>query len=307
MSHSRQLIDLTEVLRPHAGAMDREFRAGAYDYRRGGQWLNTRGLALTLWDDVRERYSLSRCHPSLLTPPGANAKLDKAEIPSYGLTLQHHVQRVNPKLVVNACPHAGHCVKVCVLDNGNGGFHRVQMTRRARTAFLAEQPRAFSYLLGWELAKASHETPILFRPNVNSDVKWHELIPSMFDGKTLPWVTSYGYTKWPDILDGNGWITPFYRISYSWNEKSDPKDVSRFLDRGGSVAVVSSRKKGAPVPDHHRLQTGGAWITRHDIGVDADLTDEWIFQQGVIGDLSAKGRARRLIGKSGFVVTTEAA
>jgi len=37
--------------------------------------------------------------------------------------------------------------------------------------------------------------------------------------------------------------------------------------------------------------------------VDADKTDEWMLGDGgVIGDLSAKGMARRLIGVSDFVV-----
>jgi hypothetical protein len=35
--------------------------------------------------------------------------------------------------------------------------------------------------------------------------------------------------------------------------------------------------------------------------VDADLSDEWLFKPGVIGDLSAKGKASTLIGKSAFV------
>jgi hypothetical protein len=37
--------------------------------------------------------------------------------------------------------------------------------------------------------------------------------------------------------------------------------------------------------------------------VDADVTDEWMLPEGgIIGDLSAKGYARRLIGVSDFVV-----
>ena len=62
------------------------------------------------------------------------------------------------------------------------------------------------------------------------------------------------------------------------------------LDRGGSVAVVTDRKPTAPITQWSTVPV-----------VDADLTDEWIFRSGVIGDLSAKGKARKLIGRSGFV------
>jgi hypothetical protein len=300
------MIELTERLRPQAALMDAYFTSGVIDALPGDlrpspvsrqAKATRRAWVKLLWNDLRKEWGLVRCNSPLLTPPSANMKLNKATTPSYGLTLQHHVQRINPKLVINACPNAGDCTKVCVLDNGNGAFHKVQIARRAKTAFLVEQPLAFAYMLGWELAKAQmRDGPILFRPNVNSDVAWEQLLPSMTEGHYLHHTVLYGYTKRPEVLDTNGWLGKAYRVAYSWNENSENAPVIHFLNRGGSVAMVTSRKKGAPVSPH--LFNDAFTI------LDADVSDEWLFTEGAIGDLSAKGRARRLIGKSGFVVTT---
>lgn len=304
---------LTEHLLPHAADMDTYFRRGAERAKR-----HEYVLAQKLFNSYREKRGFAGDYNApLLTPPSANLKLKKGVTPSYGLTLQHTTTRVKRGLVVNACPNAGDCQKVCVLDDGHGMHDSVQEARRAKVDFLCEQPRAFALKLGWELKAACVKhgrawkgsgvipTPILFRPNVNSDVRWDLLIPSLFSGDDAifgrGWSpASYGYTKDPFVLDTDGWITPHYRLAYSWNENSDPEAVITFLERGGSVAVVTDRKKGAPIPERYLFGIYGA-IGR---GVDADKTDEWMFQRGVIGDLSAKGRARRLIGKSGFVVTT---
>lgn len=289
---------LTEHLLPQAERMDEHFARGAQ--RRDHALLLQ---ARYLFRQARIAHGFVDRDAPLLTAPSWNAKLDKGKVPSYGLTLQHMHTRLRPRLIVNACPHAGDCAKVCVLDNGNGSFEAVQEARRAKVRFLVEQPLAFSYLLGYELARARDKHGhILFRPNVNSDVRWDLLIPSCFSS-TL-WradVISYGYTKDPFVLDTNGWVSPNYRLAYSWNENSDGMRMADFLDAGGSIAVVTDRRKGAPLPKV--IQLGEFWGLGSEI-VDADLTDEWMFAEGVIGDLSAKGRARRLIGRSGFVVTT---
>jgi hypothetical protein len=295
---------LTDHLLPHAAAMDEYFCRGTQRAHR-----HERGLAMKLYQAYREKRGFTGPALRLLSWPADNAKLLKGKVPSYGTTLQHTTTRVKRGLVVNACPMAGDCQKVCVLNEGHGGDPKVVEARRAKVDFLCEQPRAFAYELGWELAAAwarHWKTNILHRPNVNSDVRWDLILPSMVNGSVFGTkVINYGYTKDPFVLDTDGWVFPMtYRLAYSWNEDSDPKQVSRFLDRGGSVAVVTSRKKGQPVAPVYHLETNGAYINRHGIGVDADKTDEWMFRQGVIGDLSAKGRARKLIGKSGFVVTT---
>lgn len=290
--------ELTDAVATAAPDLDSVFRDAVDAALRGERPIadyNT--LAAT-----RERYGFRRLSVPLLTPPSANMKLDKAVVPTYGWTGQHF-RVVLPasdglrRLSVNACPNAGHCTRVCVLDNGNGMYDSVQRARLWRTDLLVREPRAFARILAWELVHAVRKHGrILFRPNVNTDVAWQLLLPSLTDGYVAG-VLSYGYSKRPETLDSDGWLGAAYRVAYSWNERSDADAVSSFVARGGAVAVVTRRRKGAPVLDTFPFATTTAPI------VDADVTDEWIVMPGaVIGDLSAKGKARGLIGRSGFVV-----
>ena len=248
--------------------------------------------------EVRQRYGFSATLGSpLLTAPADNMKLDKSSVPAYGITLQHYVQKLSDGLTINACPNAGDCTKACVLDNGNGRYDAVQRARRAKTEFLAYHPLSFAFLLGRELALAvRRDGGIFLRPNVNSDVEWETIAPALCNGETFGQsITLYGYTKMRKVLDTDGWLGRSYRVAYSLSEKDGPFDMVRvvdFLARGGSVAQVTNRKPKQPVAE-----------VRGATRMDADLTDEWIFGSGVIGDLSAKGKARQLIGVSEFVNT----
>jgi hypothetical protein len=263
-----------------------------------------RRLCRQRWESVRATYGLAPKAP-MLTRGDHNVKLNKAAKWTVGLTLQHYVQKLSTGLTLNACPNAGHCTKVCVLDNGNGMFPKVQVARRAKTEFFALHPLQACFLLGWELAdEVERHGSILFRPNVNSDVEWEKVLPSLTSGAVFgEALWSYGYTKLPGVLVTDGYLDAAYRVAYSWNETSDPVAVGLFLNAGGSVAVVTDRKKGEfeHRPFHlpgHPYNYFVNWY-RH---VDADLTDEWIFKEGAVGNLSAKGKARSLIGKSNFIV-----
>jgi len=244
---------------------------------------------------VRKAYGLSESVTDILTKPESNLKLAKADKPRYGLTLYHYVfkSRLNDKLILNLCPNAGDCTKVCVIENGHGSRPSTQLAWRWRSDLLAHHANDFMILLGWELARAiiKHGS-ILVRPNVNSDIQWEKIVPSMVDGSvTGDSITYYGYTKIPEYLNGDGDITSHYRVCYSYNENSPAwGGIYPFIKRGGSVAIVTNRKPKTDIKQwsHYKV-------------IDVDLTDEWIFQKGVIGDMSAKGKAINLIGKSGFV------
>lgn len=242
--------------------------------------------------DVRALYGFNRTVGNLLTSPDANMKLGKTERPTYGLTLQHYVTKLISGVTVNGCEWAGHCTKVCVLNNGSGRYDSVQRARKWRTHLLVHFPETFFVRMGYELARAVvRHGEINFRPNVNSDVSWELWLEALFSGEFLNRrVWSYGYTKNPAVLAGNGQLFPYYRVAFSHNE-NHALDYDDFLARGGSVAVVTNRKAGDDVAQ---------WAMQHRV-VDADIADDWMFESGVIGDLSAKGRARKLIGESGFV------
>jgi hypothetical protein len=314
----KAMITLTEQVLTFGTAADDGYRAGFEAFHSGKFGRIERDMHKDLFAEVREAHGFVRVATQVHTEPAANLKLLKGVLPSYGITLQHYVsafsrritvaadgQLVLQRLVVNACPNAGDCTKVCVLDNGNGRYDKVQQARRAKTEFLARHPFSFGFLVGWENAKAvkkhggsgdvfAMERCMLDRPDVNSDVRWDLVMPSMVDGSvTGAAIGFYGYSKLDERLDGDGWLTPYYRVAFSCNEDVPITDlrVEALLDRGGSAAVVTDRITGEPVRQ---------WHPRYKV-VDADLTDEWMFESGVIGDLSAKGKARKLIGKSGFV------
>ncbi len=243
--------------------------------------------ARTLFGTMRGRHGFKAVPSPILSAPSDNLKLKKGTTPAYGLTLQSYRSTLSDGKRVNACPNAGHCVSVCVLNNGNGRYVSVQRARDARTDFLSTDPIHALILIGAELRRAVRKHgAITFRPNVNSDLDWHAIIGDTF--RTLPGVKSYGYSKRPEVLTRSALSVE----AYSWGETSDETAVAAFLAAGGTVAAVTDRKPGDPIRQWHPTATV----------VDADATDEWMFTPGVIGDLSAKGDARRLIGgKSGFI------
>ncbi len=244
--------------------------------------------------------------PRILTAPAENLKLDKSVIPAYGITLSHFSFRSRAGATptgrprrFNFCPNAGHCTKVCVLDNGSGRYDSVQRGRGWKSDLLLHDPFSFFTLLGDEIRRAIRKHPdgILCRPNVNSDLQWELIAPALVDGSLFQdSVRFYGYTKLPEYLTGDGNVTPYYRLAYSWSERSPSwGNVLHFLGQGGSVAVVTDRKPHTPIRQ---------WAPQSFLDgriADADLTDEWISQPGTIGDLSAKGKARQLIGRSDFI------
>ena len=227
----------------------------------------------------------------LLTPPANNAKLAKGSVPTYGLTLAHADMSGH-----ECCAWRGDCTKVCVISQGKGRYDSVRRAWLWRTDLFANDPLAALYMMGHELGRAvARHGRILFRPNVNSDLLWHRITPTL--GAT-PGLAVYGYTKNPAVLETNGRVGSI-RYAYSLNERSNLARVATFLERGGAVAVVSDRKTGDPVdPVAIRAMLGVSDIVRV---TDADVTDEWLFGTAVVGDLSAKGRARALIGRSDFV------
>lgn len=229
----------------------------------------------------------------MLTPPDANHKLEMASMHTFGLTLAHAALSE-----WNACPWAGDCTKVCVLNNGNGRYSSVQNAWRWRTNFLAQNPLEALYRIGWELGRAIRvKGEILFRPNVNSDLLWHKILPTLGQ---ISEIHTYGYTKNPAVLLTDGVIGGL-RYAYSWNENSDAEKVRAFLYNGGTVALVTNRK---PKSDIDKDMVREALSVCPSVHVaDADVTDEWMFVPGTIGDLSAKGKARELIGRSGFVMS----
>lgn len=243
--------------------------------------------ARVAWATFRESHGFKYDAPKLFTYPASQAKLGKSEQFTVGLTLQHAAVAG-----VETCPWRGECASICVLDNGNGRYANTQKGRDIKTQFLHEYPVAFTRLLIEELrGLAAKYERVLVRLNVNSDLRWHRILPALVDGELFPNVFFYDYTKNAAILSGAGMVARNYRAVYSVNESSDIDKVRAFVSRGGTAAIVTTRDKKTPPPAYFM----GLAV------VDGDITDNRYDERGVWVDLSAKGKARALIGKSEFV------
>lgn len=263
-----------------------------YEFAQETQCRDPRWRAA--WDvaeDVQITIGMAGLTKQILTKPGANHKLNLAKRDSWGLTLFHHLMRTHTvvdgkRLVVNACPFAGDCTRMCVLNNNRGRMDSTKLGWRWRTELLARDPYSFLMILSWSIARVVRNgQPILFRPNVNSDVQWEVIAETLVDGSTFgELVTFYGYTKVP-FPSGDGWLTPAYRVAYSVNETYPIThgSVLDLLDRGGNVAIVTNRRYAS-----HVKQPIEQWHDTHTV-VNGDDSDEWILDHdGVIGDLAFK-------------------
>jgi hypothetical protein len=291
---------LAGLLKPYAPHMDYALVAG-YEFGRYGAFNSLgdwcRGQIPDAIVTVRAEHGFVPRYAPLLTSPDAQHKLAMGKVPSFGLTLASADMSGH-----EACSYrTWACTQVCVVKNGNGRYDSVQRAWLWRTALLTESPVLFSWQHGYELGCAVRRYGrILERPNVNSDIPWYRITPSL---GSLPDIGIYDYTKSPAVLR-EGFTAPGFTLAYSWNENSDIGKVRAYLARGGHVAIVTDRKRG------HSVDANGI---RRSLGVgrsvrvmDADVTDEWIIRpnaRGTVGDLTAKGKARSLVGRSRFVLT----
>ena len=263
------------------------------DAARGGN-KHAKGQLKHAWLELaamRELWGFKGVKAPLLSAPENQHKLGLGTVPSYGFTGHSKLFKSRSfGQVFDSCTASGWCVKVCVLKNGNGGYSAVQRAWGWRQDFLLRCPFYFAIVIGYELERAvMKHGKILMRPDVNTDLQWHKFARALVDGSVFgDTIKFYGYTKHASILDGDGWITPHYRVSYSLNENSDHEVVNEFLERGGSVAAVTDRYYTSRTRQGIEQWAGVTPV------VDADQSDEWMFESRVIGDLAFKPRTSAL-------------
>jgi hypothetical protein len=248
------------------------------------------GWAKIEWAKFRKSHGFVCSAPKLLTHPANQSKLGKSDIYTVGLTLQH----ANVSGWETCAWRTPSCTATCVLDNGNGRYDMVQKARTVKTLFLAEKPTAFMLLLCHELRVLSMKYDnLLVRLNVNSDLRWYKIAPSLFT--SLPTVAFYDYTKNPAVLRTTGMVADNYRLCYSISESDTTKrmgNVDMFVRSGGTAAVVTIRNKKDAPPS----------VWRGNPVVDGDVTDDRFNERGVFVDLTAKGKARKIsVNPFGFV------
>ena len=244
------------------------------------------------------------------TRPEDNMKTDKATALEYGVTLQSAKTCLCDGRWFESCPNRGACTGLCVLMDGNGAYPSTQRARDAKLHMIVDETYAFILTYAYELQvalrrqrRSDKPRPIINRPKINDDLRWHEILPALADDGWGGSIMSLGYTKDPAIFGvPGGWHGKkykYFRESYSISEKSNLADVRRFVLAGGNATIVHRGKTGAPVPAAAIRTYLGLpdWVPVHD----TDKTDETILIPGAgINALTAKGKARK--SRSKFVV-----
>lgn len=233
------------------------------------------------WAIFRGEEGMAPIARPLLTPPQAQPKAGKNELPTYLL----HLSPADGSGQWNVCPWAtSGCRAACLNTAGRGQFDEVQRGRQVRTRFFGAHPKAFLTLITHEIDLAvRRHGRVAVRLNGTSDIRWEVLAPFLFErwGEA---VVFYDYTKSPTRQ-----VPDNYHLTYSVNERDSVLSIRRKLERYGRAAIVLDTKKNEPLPD-----------TWHGMPVvDGDKDDQRWLDHGVLVGLRAKGEAKH--DTSGFV------
>jgi hypothetical protein len=250
-----------------------------------------------VWRWVRGFYGFtSRDVPPLTTEGDANSKWAGHDFIA-GYTGQSHVNRFPARdgacehwgihvgrITVNFCPEAGFCVRDCVMKGNRQKMKLVQRARSARAEFETRAPYHWGFLLGYRLAHLYRvHGGFWYRPEANTDKVTEEQLPSLVNGELFNGdLALFGYSKLMErvLSSPQGWISPYFRVAYSLNERTDWSRMVPWLMDNGPVAAVTDRVKGQPVKQ---------WFPGVQV-IDADVDDTWMWHVKVptIGDLSGK-------------------
>jgi len=231
---------------------------------------------------VAERVAVGFCplHAPLLTPPSANPKLGKSG--TYGLSLA----AAGLSGVWQCCRYrTTGCESVCLESAGKGSLDSVQRGRIWKTRLLGAEPALFVRALADELRGVLARRPldtlgrrfgrVPVRLNVLSDLPWELFAPALFTDPSLRACQWYDYSKNPTRTPPAN-----YHLTFSASERTS--DLVAAAGHYGTVAVVFSTRRGAPLP-----------ATFDGLPVlDGDVSDSrWKDAAGIVG-LRAKGLAR---------------
>jgi hypothetical protein len=199
------------------------------------RWNEIRKAAAWAWQWYLDGIQAERPHRQLLTPPGANTKLAKGNVPIYGLTLAPAGMSG-----YQLCPwRSPECETACLGKTaGRSRFSNVQEARIRKTRILMEKPVEFFWQLYEELAKAEykHGSNFAFRSNVLSDIPWETIAPEIYQFTPH----NYDYTKsFKRAMDSRREGFPVHlTLSYSGHNYDD---CVQYLNAGGNVAVVFAK------------------------------------------------------------------
>jgi len=195
----------------------------------------------------------------------------------------------------NLCPFAGACADLCLRTCGHNKLHMAKNIRVLRTEFLhldfpGFKDRLFQELDAFAKWCKNKNARMGVRLNCLSDVVWETKLPEVF--KRYPDAIFYDYTKIPVRYQRwlKGLLPSNYHLTYSLSGEnpSSHKSAKRFLELGGTVAIVFDE-----LPDDMQWEGWVVWP-----GDDSDA--RWRDPPGSVVGLLAKGPAKK--DTAGFVV-----
>lgn len=227
----------------------------------------------------------------LLAGGSSNTKMDKNEVPTYGLSMTPH-KELGMQLG-NACPWATTCVESCLGPHSGRGFDpKIQRARLARRCLWLFARKLFLELLEGELAALNRTAKLLgqvwlVRLNVYSDILWERFIElEQFDSLQF-----YDYSKAPYTARPN--LPANYDITYSYDgTETGLERALECLANGRRVAVVYYQD-GAFCGKAAMKQQLPATFQGFPV-IDGDVDDNRsINPDNVVVGLRLKGRTRQ--------------
>ena len=194
----------------------------------------------------------------------------------------------------NVCKFAGACAEVCIgIHSGLNKMPRALEAKIRKAKRFFEDRKGFMQDLHHDLTRLNESKDprqICVRLNVDSDLPWEVIDPSLFDYSNIIF---YDYTKYLTRAKQyvRNELPANYHLTYSWSEKSKKRDVNYILSKGGCLNMVCDvpYKPHNLLPIPKRVQIASkTWKT-----YDADKTDERIPEnngQGLVTLVRAKFR-----------------
>jgi len=222
----------------------------------------------------------------LLDDGDSNTKLSKNAARTWGLSLAPA-----DSSGYNVCPWSTDgCRTACVAYAGLSiVWASIHAARVRKTRWFFQERQAFVSRLNREITNknrwcARNDTIGYMRLNVYSDIGWENMVDLNRSN-----IRFYDYTKslkraWAQLCDS------CYRLCYSYNESSNPAEVRKFLEAGGTIAMVRAdikyvnKNNKGPIP---------ATVTIDGVEFptfDADEQDNrFLDPKGAVGILRLKG------------------
>jgi hypothetical protein len=253
--------------------------------------LPSRREASAIYNEIRARHGLGK-FKKLLSPEASITKLAKGKGRKLAaLSLPHGATSgIAETCAFRTAGCYGARGENCVAASGNGSRENVFTPRLVRLILLIEAPEAFLRLMIDELdiLKRKSRSRFGFRLNAYSDIRWERILPAWF------WIryraaAFYDYTKHPAASRPADSLPENYKLTYSFNERTTPRELSTQLGIRSVAVVISTRggktKNGEfrPIPS----EILGAPV------IDGDEDDRrWVDGIGRVVALRRKGRLK---------------